>query len=48
MGGKIMKTKKSTLLSLVAVLSLTFANLGAGVNCWGALYQPKLPEQLRK
>lgn len=39
---------KSSLLSLVAVLSLTFAKLGAGVNCWGWLYQPKMPQQLRK
>lgn len=42
-----MKNKRS-LLSLVAALSLTFANLGAGVACWGYLYQPKMPQQLRK
>lgn len=39
---------KRYLLNLVAVLSLTFASLGAGVNCWGYLYQPKMPQQLRK
>ena len=39
---------KSYLLNLVAVLSLTFANLGAEVNCWGILYQPEMPKQLKK
>lgn len=40
--------RKSSLLNLVAVLSLTFAKLGAGVNCWGLFYQPEMPKQLRK
>lgn len=40
--------RKTTLFSLLAVLSLTFANLGAGVNCWGVLYQPRFPEKMRK
>ncbi len=42
-----MKNKRY-LLNLVAALSLIFANLGAGVNCWGLLYQPEMPQQLRK
>ncbi|MDU5080291.1 hypothetical protein CIW83_04535 [Tissierella sp. P1] len=39
---------KSYLLNLVAVLSLTFANLGAEVACWGLFYQPEMPKRLRK
>lgn len=39
---------KGYLLNLVAVLAFTFAKAGAGVNCWGVLYQPKMPQQLRK
>lgn len=40
--------KKSYLLSTIATLSLKFANLGAGVNSWVMLYQPKIPQQLKK
>lgn len=40
--------KKSYLLSTIAKLSLTFANLGAEVNSWVMLYQPKIPQQLKK
>ncbi|MBN4069500.1 MAG: cyclic lactone autoinducer peptide [Alkaliphilus sp.] len=40
--------KKSTLFSLLAVLTLVVANLGAGVNCWLWLYQPKCPKRLMK
>ena len=42
-----MKNKKY-LLEVVAGLSRAAANLGAGVNCWGFFYQPKMPKQLRK
>lgn len=38
---------RSSLLSVVAVVALTFAKLGAGVTCWGALYQPKAPDSLK-
>ncbi len=38
---------RSSLLSLVAVVALSFAKLGAGVTCWGALYQPKAPDSLK-
>lgn len=39
---------KGSMLCLIAILSFTFAKLGSGVNCWGVLYQPKMPEELRK
>lgn len=39
---------KRYLLSLVAVLSLTVAKLSTGIACLGLLYQPEMPEQLRK
>lgn len=38
---------KGSMLSLISILSFTFAKLGSGVNCWGVLYQPKMPEELR-
>lgn len=40
--------KRKGLFNLVAALSLVVANLGAGVACWGFLYQPELPKQLKK
>lgn len=40
--------KKSYLLSMIAALSLTFANMGASVNSWVLLYQPKMPQKLKK
>lgn len=40
--------KKSYLLSGVAALALTFANMGVSVNSWMLLYQPKMPQQLKK
>lgn len=46
-GGVNMKNKRS-LLGIVATLSLIVANLGAGVTCWGLVYQPEMPKQLRK
>lgn len=42
-----MKNKRN-LLSLVAALSLTIANLSVGTNSWMFLYQPEMPKQLRK
>ncbi|WP_353093129.1 cyclic lactone autoinducer peptide [Tissierella praeacuta] len=42
-----MKNKRY-LLNLVAVLAFTFAEISAMSNCWGFLYQPKMPQQLRK
>lgn len=40
--------KKSTLISLVAALTLVVANMGIGVNSWVLLYQPKYPKKLMK
>jgi len=36
---------KSLVLSLLAVTVLSVANLGAGINCIGILYQPKFPSK---
>jgi len=40
--GVQMKTK-NMFLSLFAVVVMAFANLGAGINCIGIMYQPKFP-----
>lgn len=42
-----MKNKRY-LLSFIAALSLTVANLGAGTYSWLYIYEPKVPAQLRK
>lgn len=34
---------KNMFLSLFAVIIMTFANLGANINCIGIMYQPKFP-----
>lgn len=39
---------KSSMFSIIAILALSFAQLGSGITCWGALYQPPFPEKLRK
>ena len=36
---------KNLLMSFFAVTVLTVANLGAGINCLGLLYQPKFPNK---
>lgn len=48
MVGGIKMKKKRYLLNLVAVVALTFANLGASTYSWLILYEPKVPAQLRK
>lgn len=40
--------KKNILLSLLALVAVSSASLGAGINCLGFFYQPKCPNQLRK
>ncbi|SNT22849.1 cyclic lactone autoinducer peptide [Anaerovirgula multivorans] len=34
---------KNMFLNLFAVTIMTFANLGANINCIGIMYQPKFP-----
>lgn len=36
---------KTKLLGCMAVVAMTFANLGLNINCIGILYQPKCPRR---
>ncbi|WP_083757115.1 cyclic lactone autoinducer peptide [Alkaliphilus oremlandii] len=40
--------KRNILLSLLALVAVNSATLGAGVYCLGFLYQPECPERLKK
>lgn len=36
------------LMSSMAAFLIFFANSGISVNCWGAVYEPDIPECLKK
>lgn len=40
--------KKNIFLSLLALVAVNSASLGAGINCMGFFYQPECPDMLRK
>lgn len=43
-----MKKMKNVLLSLLALVAVSSASLGAQVTCMGFLYQPECPEKFKK
>lgn len=42
-----MKKMKNVMLSLLALVAVSSASLGAQVTCLGFFYQPECPERLK-